>query len=285
MDYIYIHKHYNAVRWILKAKRQITQPNTNAHIRTFLSVLRVPMHILATWCHAHQCWVKLFTILTKPMYNKKKKRKKNKVTSGYIPFTISPGAPHTLPARFLGPCSRLPGCAGCTSSPTRSMWWCAGDGPAPQTGRGPLHVQSWTHALPKQMFGRHHSSVHGGVHWRAAWGSSQSGRCTRLSTPHKGWSTQLLCVLRLGLGPLGIPASTGELILCGNLWSRMLTLMQQVWREGRVRSGRLAGWSSCSGSKERGSRTLQQLVMHKPVGCGKKDNDRDNEGEAWSDCW
>ena len=51
----------------------------------------------------------------------------NKVISGYMPF--SPQAPHTLPVGFLAPCSRLPGCAGCTSSPTCSVWWCAGDGP------------------------------------------------------------------------------------------------------------------------------------------------------------
>ena len=87
---------------------------------------------------------------------------------------ISPGAPHTLPVGFLAPCSRLPGCAGCTSSPTCSVCWCAGDGPAPQTGWGPLHVPSWTHALPRRMFGHPLSSVYGGVHWHvhAAWGSS-----------------------------------------------------------------------------------------------------------------
>ena len=78
--------------------------------------------------------------------------------SGYMP--ISPGVPHTLPVGFLAPCSRLPGCAECTSSPTCSMWWCADDGPAPQTGWGSLHVQSWPHALPRWMFGCPHSLVH-----------------------------------------------------------------------------------------------------------------------------
>ena len=43
---------------------------------------------------------------------------------------ISPGAPRTLPVGFLAPCSRLPGCAGCTSSPTCSVWWCTSDGQA-----------------------------------------------------------------------------------------------------------------------------------------------------------
>ena len=36
--------------------------------------------------------------------------------------------PCTLPVGFFAPCSRLPDCARCTSSPTCSMWWCAGDG-------------------------------------------------------------------------------------------------------------------------------------------------------------
>ena len=40
---------------------------------------------------------------------------------------ISPGAPRTLPVGFLAPCSRLPGCAGCTSffSMQRVVvcWW------------------------------------------------------------------------------------------------------------------------------------------------------------------
>ena len=130
---------------------------------------------------------------------------------------ISPGALRTLPVGFLTPCSRLPGCAGCTSFPACSMWWCAGDGQAPQTGWGPLHVQSWIHALPKRMFRRPYSLVHGGVHWHAAWGSFQSGRCTHLSTPHRGWSTPLLCVLRLGLGPSGVPASGGEFVVVGTL--------------------------------------------------------------------
>ena len=44
----------------------------------------------------------------------------NKVISGYMP--ISPGVPHTLPVGFLTLCSRLPGRAGCTSSPTCSVW-------------------------------------------------------------------------------------------------------------------------------------------------------------------
>ena len=144
-----------------------------------------------------------------------KRKERNKVISRHIP--ISPGAPHTLPVGFLTPCSRLPGYAGCTSFPTCSMWWCAGDGQAAQTGWGPLHVQSWIHALPKQMFGHPHSSVHSDVHWHAAWCSSQSGWCTHLSTPHKGWSTQLLCVLRLGLDPLGVPASGGESLEVGTL--------------------------------------------------------------------
>ena len=56
--------------------------------------------------------------------------------SGYM--LISPGEPHTLPVGFLALCSRLPGCAGCTSSSTCSVWWCASDGLAPQTGWGPL---------------------------------------------------------------------------------------------------------------------------------------------------
>jgi len=121
----------------------------------------VPMHMHAARSHAHQCWVRLFTILTKPMYSRNSEQK-----SGYM--FISPGAPHTLPIGFLAPCSRLPGYAGCTSSLTCSVWWCAGDGPAPQTGWGPLHVQSRTHALPRQMFGCPRSSVHGGVHWHTA---------------------------------------------------------------------------------------------------------------------
>ena len=46
------------------------------HIGTCQSVLGVPMHILATWSHAHQCWVKLFTIPKKTVYNKKKEKGK-----------------------------------------------------------------------------------------------------------------------------------------------------------------------------------------------------------------
>ena len=52
--------------------------------------------------------------------------KENKVISGYMP--ISPGAPHTLPVGFLA----VPDVY--TSSSTCSLWWCAGGGPAPQTG-------------------------------------------------------------------------------------------------------------------------------------------------------
>ena len=62
----------------------------------------------------------------------RKKKKENKVISGYLP--ISPGALCTLPVGFLAPCSRLPGCAKCTSSPTCSVWWYAADGAAPQIG-------------------------------------------------------------------------------------------------------------------------------------------------------
>ena len=40
------------------------------HIWTSQSVLGVPMHILAAWFHAHQCW------LTKPMYNKKRRKER-----------------------------------------------------------------------------------------------------------------------------------------------------------------------------------------------------------------
>ena len=76
---------------------------------------------------------------------------------------ISLGASHTLLVEFLTPCSRPPRFAGCTSSPTCNVWWCAGDGPAPQTGWGPLRLQSWTHALSRRMFGCPHSSVYGSV--------------------------------------------------------------------------------------------------------------------------
>ena len=55
---------------------------------------------------------------------KNRQKKENKVISGYMP--ISPGALHILLVGLLAPCSRLPGCAGCTSSPTCSEWWCAG---------------------------------------------------------------------------------------------------------------------------------------------------------------
>ncbi len=168
---------------------QITRLNTMAHIGTCQSVLGLLMYIHAAWSHVHQCWVTLFTILTKL---------RDKVISGYMP--ISPGALHTLPVAFLAPCSNLPVCAGCTNSPACSVCWCAGDDLAPHSGWGPLHVQSITHTLPRQMFGCPHYSVHSGTHWHAAWGSSQSGRCTRLSTPHKGWSMQFLCILWLGLG-------------------------------------------------------------------------------------
>ena len=64
-------------------------------------------------------------------YTYKTKKKTTRLyISGYM--SISPGVPHTLSVGFLAPCSRPPGCAGCTSSPTCSVCWCAGDGPAPQ---------------------------------------------------------------------------------------------------------------------------------------------------------
>ena len=109
---------------------------------------------------------------------------------GYMP--ISPGVPGTFVVGFHAHCSRLPGCAGCTSSATCSTLWDAGDGLAPQTGWGPLHVQSQARALPEWMLGHSHSTAHDGVHWDTAWSASQCGQFTHSSTPCKEWSTRTL---------------------------------------------------------------------------------------------
>ena len=68
------------------------------------------------------------------MYNKKKEKKENKVTSRYM--LISPGAMHTVLVEFLAHCSGLPGFVLDVPAlhATCSVWWCAGDGPVPQTG-------------------------------------------------------------------------------------------------------------------------------------------------------
>ena len=173
-------------------------------------------YIHEAWSHAHQCWVKLFTMLTKLMYNKTKEKKETRWQWIHAHQSRSTAYTSCRVPRSLFKTAWL-----CWMYQLSSIQcvWCAGDGEAPQTGWGPLHVQSWIHALPKRAFGRPHSLVHGGVHWHAAWGSFQSGRCTHLSTPHKGWSTPLLCVLRLGLGPSGIPASGGEFVVVE--WERV----------------------------------------------------------------
>ena len=99
----------------------------------------------------HWCWVKLFAIHANPIHWEWLARSNRPVYEVRTCPSISPGVPRTLSVGFLAPCSRLPGC---TSSPTCSMWWSG----LPQTGWGPLHVQSWTCALPEWMLGRPHSS-------------------------------------------------------------------------------------------------------------------------------
>ena len=144
------------------------------------------------------------------------KNLKNKVIRGYVP--ISPGAPpRTVPVGFFVPCSRLPGCVGCTSSPTCSVCRCAGDGPVSQTGWGPLHVQSWTHALPKRMFRRPNSSVHGSVHWHAA--------CIYAHTCHHTLFIQPECFVQRFTGEGGcMVTKTFEL-----LWRRGLVCTNGSW--------------------------------------------------------
>lgn len=60
-----------------------------------------------------------------------------------------------------------------------------------------------------------------------------------LSTPNKGWSTQLLCSLLLGLGPLGVQARDkifgdivieGRLILSPTFWARSIGQAADIYR-------------------------------------------------------
>ena len=146
------------------------------HIGTCQSVLGVLMHKHVAWSHCvHQCSVKVFTILTNVQ-----KENINKVISGYMPF--SPQAPHTLPVGFLTPWL-------CWMYQLSNMqcvvvcWWWSYTLDRLRSTACPVFK---THALPRQMFGYPHSSVHGAVHCHTAWGFYQSGWCTRWTLHTKG---------------------------------------------------------------------------------------------------
>ena len=125
------------------------QPNTTAHRHINPGVLPTNTQGM------HPCTSVLSQSLHYTCKNQYTANKFNNVIQYYTSvcrhMPISPGVPRTFPVGFLAHCSRLPSCAGCTSSTTCSTLWGAGDGLAPQTGWGPLHVQSQACALPEWM--------------------------------------------------------------------------------------------------------------------------------------
>ena len=117
---------------------------------------------------------------------------------------------HTLLEKFLFLYLRLSGCAGCASSPACIGWWYASAGLVPPICLDLLHDHSPAHVQPGRMLGHPLSSRPVGAHSLAASGIFLSGQCTLSGTPHTRWNTQLLSILPLGLGLLGVLASSGE---------------------------------------------------------------------------
>ena len=138
---------------------QIAWFNTSAHVHMGISPLPRYIYVCGSTMYISALsQVLYYTCETKALHG-------NTViqytgVSRYNPINL--GVLHRLPLEILAPCSWLPGCAECASSPTCSVWWCAGDSLASKIG--PLHVQSWKGA----------SSLHKwteGPHQRITWWS------------------------------------------------------------------------------------------------------------------